>query len=372
MIRMKVLLLYGGPSGEHEISLQSAASVLAELNAEKYEVLPVGMDKQGCLYLNDAAELIKNHPDSLPVALDNAEKIPSLIINGRLGLPADVVFPVMHGPMCEDGALQGLLDLTQVAYVGCNVLSSAICMDKDIARQLVHVEGIEPIRYHRLPHTSTDSLDKTWCEAAVEALGFPLFVKPASLGSSVGIHRVDNMQSLLRAVKDARQYDRTVLVEEYIDGREIELAVLEHDGTEGLPDVSVPGEIKTKHPDGFYSYAAKYTENEQLELCIPAPLTEKLTRTLQIAAAEIFMQLRAGGLARVDFFVQAETSKIYFNEINTLPGFTAVSMFPKLWEASGLEYSALLDRLIRAAIERQQKRLSLITDYTRVASHVTD
>ena len=372
MARLKLVLLYGGQSSEHEVSLQSAASVLSNLDLNQYDVLPVGIDKAGCLYLNNAEFLIENHPNRIPVVLPDSEKLPGLIVNGRFVLDADVVFPVMHGPLCEDGALQGVFDLTGIAYVGCNVLASAMCMDKDIARQLAKVEGIEPIRYHRLPHTNALTHDKTWCEAAVKDLGWPLFVKPNALGSSVGIHRVETMDALLEAVQDARQYDRTVLVEEYIEGREIELAVLEHDGGIGLPDVSMPGEIKTSHSDGFYSYAAKYTECEQLELFIPAKLDEALIRKLQLAAAEIFMKLRAAGLARVDFFVQDKQKKVYFNEINTLPGFTTVSMFPKLWEASGLNMSALLDRLIRAAMARQRSRSALITDHLGLSQHVTD
>jgi D-alanine-D-alanine ligase len=371
MTRLKLVLLYGGQSGEHEVSLQSAASVLANLDSNQYDVLPVGMDKQGCLYLNSAAELIQNYPDALPVKLASSEKLSSLMSDGKLSLDADVVFPVMHGPLCEDGALQGVFDLADIAYVGCNLLSSAISMDKDIARQLAVVEGIESIRYHRLPHSSSAAQDKTWCEAAAKDLGFPLFVKPCALGSSVGIHRAENMSELLLAVQDARLYDRVVLIEEYIEGREIELAVLEHDGAEGVPDVSVPGEIQSNHPDGFYSYAAKYTECEQLKLCIPAVLDTNLTRKLQMAAAEIFMCLRAAGLARVDFFVQDNKNKIYFNEMNTLPGFTTVSMFPKLWEASGLNYPALLDRLIQSALRRHSKRSALITDCAGASQHVT-
>ncbi len=370
MARLKLVLLYGGKSGEHEVSLCSAASVLAALDSNQYDVMPVGMDKQGCLYLNNPDDLIKNHPNSLPVKLPNAEKLPGLIRDGRFVLDADVVFPVMHGPLCEDGALQGVFELAGIAYVGCNILSSAIGMDKDIARQLINIEGIHPIRYHRLPYTTSLEQDKIDCEAAVKALGFPLFVKPNALGSSVGIHRADDMAGLLDAVQDARRYNKIILIEEYIEGREVELAVLECDEAEGLPDVSVPGEIKTAHPDGFYSYAAKYTECEQLTLCIPAALDAHLARKLQEAAADIFTQLRAGGLARIDFFVQDDKNKVYFNEINTLPGFTDVSMFPKLWEASGLSYSALLDRLIRSALERQDRRSCLLTDYMDTLQHV--
>ncbi len=365
MARLTLVLLYGGPSGEHEVSLQSAASVLKSLDSKQYDVLPVGWDKQGRFYLNDANELLAHHPDSLPVKVQHSKNVPSLLVNGKFALNADVVFPVVHGPLCEDGTLQGLLELARIAYVGCNVLSSAMCMDKGITRRLASsIEGIEAIKYHRLPYTASAAQDKTWCEEAAKDLGFPLFVKPCSLGSSVGIHRVENMDALRSAVADARQYDTMVLVEEYIDGREIELAVLEHDGPEGLPDVSVPGEIKTGHSDGFYSYAAKYTECDALELCIPAALGKTVVRKLQVAAAEIFMRLQASGLARVDFFVQDSKNKIYFNEINTLPGFTTVSMFPKLWEASGLGYKGLLDRLIRSALERQRRRQTLMTDYS--------
>jgi D-alanine-D-alanine ligase len=361
---IKVALLYGGRSGEHEISLQSAASVLMNLDPARYHVMPIGIDKQGRLHLHDAKTLRKQHLDALPVNSNDATFLPGLIHEGQFVVDASVVFPMVHGPLYEDGALQGLLDLAGVAYVGCDVLSSAMGMDKDIARRLAAVEGVTPIRYHRLPYTSSVAQDKTWCEAAVRDLGFPLFVKPTMLGSSVGIHRADTMEELLHAVGDARQYDRTVLVEEFIEGREIELAVLEHEGLEGLPDVSVPGEIQVSHADGFYSYTAKYVECSQTRLCIPAELNETLTRRLQVAAAEIFMRLHCGGLARIDFFVQDRTKNIYFNEINTLPGFTSNSMFPKLWEASGLSYAALLDRLIRLAEARQASRQALTTDYT--------
>ncbi len=366
MARLKLILLYGGMSGEHEVSLQSAASVLKHLNKDHYDVLPVGMDKKGCFHLNDAATLLEDYPNVLPVALPNAKLLPSLTQNGKLLLDADVVFPVMHGPLCEDGALQGLFDLAEVAYVGCDVLSSAMCMDKDIARRCVHVEGVRPIRYHVLPYTTSAEEDCARCEAAIEELGLPLFVKPASLGSSVGIHRVESLESLRDAVCDARRYGALVLVEEYIPGREIELAVLEHEGLEGLPDVSVPGEIQYSHTDGFYSYAAKYLECEETKLCIPAALDEACIRKLQEAAAIIFTQLRCSGLTRIDFFVHNETGEIYFNEANTLPGFTSMSMFPSLWEASGLPYTKLLDRLIRQAQHRQSMRKGFIKDYLSV------
>ncbi|MDF1827398.1 MAG: D-alanine--D-alanine ligase [Legionellaceae bacterium] len=370
MARLKLMLLYGGPSGEHEVSLQSAASVLAALDAEQYDVLAIGMDKQGCFYINQTDALRSKYRDALPVALPDAERLPSLIVNGKLAVDADLVFPVMHGQLCEDGALQGLLNLTGVAYVGCDVLSAAVSMDKDIARQLVgHIEGIHAVPYHRLPYTESAELDSRRCEAAVAELGWPVFVKPSSLGSSVGIHRADSMEQLMAAVQDARRYDTTVLIEAFIAGREIEVGVLEHDACEGLPDVTLPGEIKIEHADGFYSYAAKYLESNDSKLCIPAELDADAIKHVQMAAAEIFMRLRCRGLARVDFFVQAGTNKIYFNEINTMPGFTSISMFPKLWEASGLNYSALLDRVIALAQMRQRSREKLITDYSSAREH---
>lgn len=371
MARLKLILLYGGPSGEHEVSLQSAASVLVALDTERYDVIAMGMDKQGCFYINNTDVLRREYRKALPVALPDAERLPSLIENGKLAVEADLVFPVMHGPLCEDGALQGLLNLTGVAYVGCDVLSAAVSMDKDIARQVVgHLEGIHAVPYHRLPYTESAELDSRRCEAAVAELGWPVFVKPCSLGSSVGIHRADAMEQLLAAVRDARRYDTTVLIEAFIaGGREIEVGVLEHDSCEGLPDVTLPGEIKVEHADGFYSYAAKYLESNTSKLCIPAELDADAIKYVQMAAAEIFMRLRCRGLARVDFFVQAATNKIYFNEINTMPGFTSISMFPKLWEATGLSYSALLDRVIALAKMRQRSREKLVTDYSSALDH---
>lgn len=364
MSKIKVALLYGGPSGEHEVSLESAASVFNQLNTENYDVYPIGMDKEGSVYLNDAKCFREKNLQALPVQSTNAECLSSLIVQGKFVLDVDVVFPVMHGPLCEDGAMQGLFELAGIAYVGCDVLSSAVSMDKDVARQLAHADGVKQIRYHRMPFATSAQQDRTWCEQVVQELGFPLFVKPCTLGSSVGIQRVNDMESLLQAVKIARQFDLTVLVEEFIAGREIELSVLEREDLEGLPDVSVPGEIKTTHQDGFYSYTAKYIESDSSEVCVPADLDEKLTQRFQIAAVEIFMRLHCVGLARVDFFLEDDTQAIYFNEINTLPGFTKISMFPKAWEASGLSYPALLDRLIRLAMRRHQYKSALITDYS--------
>ena len=360
--RTRIVLLYGGKSGEHEISLISAASVLAHLDSERFHVTPVGMDKEGRCYVHDYHVLL-NTGSPLPVRTDDACPLESLLVNGRLALEADVVFPVVHGPLYEDGCLQGLLELAGVAYVGCDVLSSAIGMDKDMARRVASLDGVKAARYRRLSWHATPAETKAFCQQVALELGWPLFVKPCSMGSSVGIHKVHNMVELLSAVADARCYDKEILVEAFVEGREIELAVLENSTPSMRPHVSVPGEIKVNHADGFYSYTAKYLESGQTSLHIPAELDDALIQSLQQAAADIFTALKCKGMARVDFFVNEDNRAIYFNEINTLPGFTSISMYPKLWEASGIAYRDLLTRLIELSLVHQRCREQLVTHY---------
>lgn len=360
--RIDLLLLYGGKSGEHEISLISAASVLANLDTERYRVIPVGMDKEGRFYLNDYDELLK-YKQALPVETPKSRLLDSLVVNGRLAVNATVVFPVVHGPLYEDGCLQGLLKLTGVAYVGCDVLSSAIGMDKDMARRIGCVNGIQAAKYRMLSWHATPEETTQFCEQTASELGWPLFIKPCSLGSSVGIHKANNMSELADAIADARRYDEYVIVEEFIKGREIELAVLENTSPTRKPHVSIAGEICVHHADGFYSYTAKYLQSAQTELHIPAQLDASLIDRLQQSAADIFMALKCKGLARVDFFVNDQTGAIYFNEINTLPGFTSISMYPKLWQASGIEYTDLLNKLIQLAMVHQRCNQQLVTHY---------
>jgi D-alanine-D-alanine ligase len=359
---ISVLLLYGGKSGEHEISLISAASVLAHLDAERYRIIPVGMDKQGRLYLNDYNELLQAK-GALPVVTPHSRPLDSLLRNGRLAVDADVVFPVVHGPLYEDGCLQGIFDLADVAYVGCGVLSSALGMDKDMARRIVGINGILSARYRVLRWNHNPDELESFCQKTVAEFGWPLFVKPCSMGSSVGIQKVENVAALMAAIIDARRYDEEVLIEEFIKGREIELAVLESSSPHGLPEVSVPGEVRVNHADGFYSYTAKYLESEQTDLLIPAALDESLVARLQQLSSEIFRCLKCSGMARIDFFVDDETDNIYFNEINTIPGFTSISMYPRMWQASGLSYPILLDRLIRVAMLRSTRRAGLVRYY---------
>ncbi|WP_028388175.1 D-alanine--D-alanine ligase family protein [Legionella fairfieldensis] len=362
MSKINLLLLYGGKSGEHEISLISAASVLAHLNADKYHIIPVGMDKEGRFYQNEYQDLLA-FKESLPVVTPRSRSLPSLLVDGRLSVDAQIVFPVVHGPLYEDGCLQGLLKLAGVAYVGCDVLSSAIGMDKDMARRVACTDNIRSARYRVLSWHSTATEKQQFCQQVIAELGWPLFVKPCSLGSSVGIHKVKNIDELLHAIENALRYDEAILVEEFIAGREIELAVLEHPTPSSPPRVSIAGEICVNHADGFYSYTAKYLESGQTDLYIPAQLDDKLITQLQDIAGKVFTRLKCKGMARVDFFVNDQSGQIYFNEINTLPGFTSISMYPKLWQASGLSYSQLLDELLNLAMTHQRCREQLVTSY---------
>ncbi len=354
-----VVLLYGGKSGEHEISLRSAASVLSHLDVGRYRITPIGMDQDGRCFINDFEEMLK-HPDALPVKTAQSKPLESLLCHGQFALNADVVFPVVHGPLYEDGGLQGLLMLANVAFVGSSILGSAVGMDKDIARRLACVDGVVSTRYRCISSDADEAKLAHFCQETAADLGWPLFVKPCSMGSSVGIHKVVNKDELMHAVKDAARYDETVLVEAFVSGREIELAVLEHGDN---PRVSIPGEIKINHPDGFYSYTAKYLDDKASELCIPARLDDAMTQQLQRAAGQIFTRLKCFGMARVDFFVDDAKRQIYFNEINTLPGFTSISMYPKLWEASGIAYADLLDELIALAIKKHERRQQKVTNY---------
>lgn len=359
--RKNLVLLYGGKSGEHEISLISAASVLCNLDTNLYNIIPIGMAKDGRFYLNDYQEMLQ-HKDSLPVQTKTSRPLASLLLDGKFAVSADVVFPVVHGPLYEDGCLQGLLELAGVAYVGCDVVSSAVAMDKEMTHTALRGSMDFKVARKRVLHWQDSNLEAT-CKEIIIELGLPLFVKPNAMGSSVGIHKAKSYDELLVAIKDARRYDETVVIEEAIVGREIELAVLESMTPNTLPQVSAAGEIKVNHSDGFYSYTAKYLESQQTDLIIPAALSDELLHRLQQCAAYIFTKLKCSGLARIDFFVNDAKQEIYFNEANTLPGFTTISMYPKLWQYSGIEYKELLNKLIDLGINRKKRRENLVTDY---------
>jgi len=361
--KIRVCLVFGGRSGEHEVSLQSAKSIYEALDKKKYDVSLVGIDKSGRWHLGAASnyllnatnpKLIKLNTKSPEVTAVTTPRETQLIrVESRKEAGGvDVFFPIIHGTFGEDGSLQGVFELLNAAYVGAGVLGSAVGMDKDVMKRLLHDAGLPTARFFAVTrNTSRSSLNRI-----VRQLGFPLFVKPANLGSSVGITKVKKVGELFPATKDAFRYDTKILLEEYIHGREIECSVL---GNES-PVASVPGEVIPAHE--FYSYEAKYIDPNGARLEIPAKLPRKKIREVQNLAIKAFKVLECSGMARVDFFLMPN-GKLVIDEINTLPGFTKISMYPKLWEASGIPYKKLLDILISLAIERKKERDKLKRSY---------
>lgn len=310
-----VLLLYGGKSAEHEISLCSAAAIMKLLIDNNYKVKTVGIDKKGKFHYHPTA--LDYNVKALPVTTADSK-----IISSLKELSFDVVFPITHGPGYEDGCLQGYLKFLEIPFVSSKVIASAIGMDKDIARIVAAAHGVKSMRYITF-NEAYQNFEK-FCAEVLQNYSCPVFVKPNCMGSSIGISKVLEPQDLSKAIKHALKYDSTILIEEAIEGREIELAVYETNTLE----VSQPGELVVKHQDGFYSYDAKYINSNSVEVRIPAPLLATQNKYLKEAALKIFKALKCTSIARVDFFVAGDA--IYFNEINTLPGFTAISMFPKL------------------------------------------
>ena len=381
--KLRVAVLYGGRSGEHEVSLQSAASVLRNLDPDRFDAIPIAIDKAGRWHLNDLS-LIEKGARTLPVFRDApmvllppnppsdggaTALVPMGTTTGALamgpGLPSiDVVFPVMHGTLCEDGTIQGLLELADAAYVGCGVLASAVGMDKEVAKRLARDAGLPIVPYVTVHEGPWLRNPGPTAQAVAAELGYPCFVKPASSGSSVGVSKVKNATALDNAIREALRYDRKVLIEQAIDAREIEVAVLEHSDPAEPPLTSIAGEINPADKHEFYSYTAKYLDESGATLRIPAAIDAAQTTEAQRLAAAAFQTLGCEGLARVDFFLDRRDGRFYFNEVNTLPGFTSVSMYPKLWEASGIPYRELLSRLIDLAIARAGRKRALIRDFS--------
>ena len=360
--KLRVALLYGGRSTEHEISLESATSVLRNLDPARYEVIPVYVDQQGAFHRQ---ALLPAATGAEPLALPVNTSSPAEALRVRQGQlfaansggPIDVVFPVMHGPLCEDGSIQGLLELADAAYVGSRVLGSALCMDKEVAKRLVRAEGIPVVPYLVLRGPDYEANSVSWHERVESELGYPAFVKPATLGSSVGVSKVKNRAELSDAIRLALRYDDKLLVEKAIRAREVEYAVLAAQQLGAAPEVSLPGEIVAQ--EDFYSFERKYLDALGAELTIPAAIDDATRQLGSAAARKIFLTLECDGLARVDFFLDRDSGTLFFNEVNTLPGFTSISMYPKLWAASGIEYSELLNRLIEDAVTRHRRRSNL-------------
>src|SRR6266480_1541352 len=354
--KIRVGILFGGRSAEHEVSLQSAKNIVVAIDKNKYEVVLIGIDKEGGWHLNEGSGFflpaIKSQLPELPEGGENLALVPGkqgdqlVPLSGqhRLGT-LDVVFPVLHGPFGEDGTVQGLLKLANIPFVGAGVLGSAVGMDKDVMKRLLRDAGIPIARFLVFERGAQARIH--FAEVK-RILGLPVFVKPANLGSSVGISKVSNHKQLGGAISEAFRYDNKILIEESIRGREIECSVL---GNEH-PIASLPGEIITRHE--FYSYDAKYIDEKGARLLIPAPLPKALVKQVKEIAIQSFKVLCCEGMARVDFFLRHER-EVFVNEINTIPGFTKISMYPQLWEASGISYADLIDRLIQLALQRFER-----------------
>jgi D-alanine-D-alanine ligase len=365
--KLKIGVLYGGRSGEHDVSLCSAASVVSALDPTRYEVVAIGIDRDGRWYVQDKPETIDAPAFGKILSLG---KRGSWVVNHfedqnklhlyNLDTPGekvvvDLVFPVLHGTYGEDGTLQGLLELAMVPYVGVDVAGAAVGMDKDLTKRLLLQAGIPVVPWITVGKYQWKESPKRILRDVQAQLDFPLFVKPLCTGSSVGVVKVKNRKDLAAAIDHALQFDTRIMIETGIDCREIECAVL---GNE-TPQASVLGEILPRHE--FYSYEAKYLDPLGASTNIPAKIPAKLSSAIRKCAVAGYLALNCNAMARVDFFLERKTGKYYLNEINTLPGFTSISMYPKLWEATGLPYRRLLDRLIDLAWERHREKQSIKT-----------
>ncbi|MFZ0212085.1 MAG: D-alanine--D-alanine ligase family protein [Candidatus Acidiferrales bacterium] len=357
--RLRVGILFGGRSGEHEVSLASAASVIRALDPEKYEPIPIGITKDGRWLVGAAVQKIADQR-LLPELLKTGERVVlppdpsagalvSLTGQSQPSVKIDVIFPVLHGTFGEDGTVQGLLDLAGVPYVGAGVLGSAVGMDKDLQKRLFRDAKLPIVPFLAIPRHEWETNRGKTLMAIKKKFRFPLFVKPATLGSSVGMTRVHNAAELPAAMDLAAEFALKIVVERAIRGREIEVAILGN----AEPRASVPGEI-IPHRE-FYDYQAKYLESGT-RLEIPAKLSKKQAAQFQDYAVRAFQSIECTGMARVDFFLERATDKIYLNEVNTIPGFTSISMYPKMWEATGLPYTELISRLIELAIEQHGEK----------------
>ncbi len=354
MSKIKVAVLFGGASSEHEVSVVSATSVLNNISKEKYDVVMVGITKDGrWLEYTGAVEDIasmkwENEPARTAIISPDPSHHGLLLMDGSSVelCPIDVCFPVLHGKNGEDGTIQGLFQLANIPYVGCDLISSADCMDKAVTHTILEAAGIPMAKWELVTMADMENFDEK-AEKMEAHLGYPMFVKPANAGSSVGVNKAKTREQLKEACYIALKEDRKVIVEEFIDGREVENAVL---GNENAEASHVCGEITPLVE--FYTYDAKYND-ASTELHLPAKISDELNQQIRETAVKAYKAIGCGGLSRVDFFVKRDGSGIILNEINTLPGFTSISMYPKLWAASGVPYEQLIDKLINFALERK-------------------
>jgi D-alanine-D-alanine ligase len=371
--KIKVGVIFGGRSGEHEVSLASANSVMKALNPDKYDVIPVGITRKGSWMVGVKPDAMLADSTGQTLCLPGAGKNvaranlncdPSsrgLVLMDQAPetrkIDLDIFFPVVHGTYGEDGTLQGLLEQADMPYVGCGVLASAVGMDKTIAKKLFRDAGIAVAPFLEILRNQWKKQRNLILDQIEKDFTFPCFVKPVNSGSSVGISKAKDRKTLAEAIDEASKYDRKILIESFVEGRELEVSVLGNDD----PIASLPGEIVPCNE--FYDYSAKYVDDKS-ELRIPADLGEELTQEIRSLAVKAYKSLDCSGMARVDFFLEKRTNRVIINEINTIPGFTRISMYPKLWEATGVSYPELCDRLINLAIERykdKQESLSAVS-----------
>jgi D-alanine-D-alanine ligase len=368
--KLRVGVIFGGRSGEHEISVRSARSVVEALDRQKYEVVPIAITKEG-KWLSPAAAvrmlpeetralvskaLVNGASQTVAIIGDPSQRgLVALDADGERhpAQPLDVIFPVLHGTYGEDGTIQGLLEMAGVPYVGCGVLASSCGMDKVTMKSLFRDAGLPLCDYTWFLRSEWEHDGKGVMRRVMRQIGFPCFVKPANLGSSVGISKATDKESLAQAIELAARYDRKIIVEEGLDAREIECAVLGNDE----PVASLPGEyVVYDEAAKFLDYTEKYSGTGHVEFVVPAPLSKALTTRIQRMATRAFKALDCAGLARADFFLRRDTHELLVNELNTIPGLTDVSGYPKMWEASGLPFPRVIDRLVELAIERHQEK----------------
>jgi len=371
--RVRVGVIFGGRSGEHEVSIRSAAAIIENIDRKKYEVLPIAITKEGKWLA--PAEAIKLLPQSMHQALSAGSTRASgdvailgdpshqglISLDSKSGLPSeklDVIFPALHGPLGEDGTVQGLLEMADIPYVGCGVLASACGMDK-VTMKLLFAQADLPIcKYVWFLRSHWQTGEAEVIRKISRYLGFPCFVKPANLGSSVGVSKATDRASLKAAINLAGEYDRKIIVEEGLDAREIECAILGNDH----PQASLPGEyVVHDEASRFLDYTEKYSNTGNVQFVVPAPISKTLTNQIQRLAVRAFQAVDGSGLARVDFFLRRDTKELLLNELNTMPGLTEVSGYPKMWAASGIPFADLFERLIKLAFERHQEKSLLKT-----------
>ncbi len=364
-MKKTIAIVYGGRSGEHEVSLRSAFYVYNNIDRKKYDVVLIAIDKNGRWYfsrnfddmVNTKSQLWKLKTKLKEIVLLKSEKCSQVFSlkekKNLIGI--DIFFPLIHGTYGEDGCLQGFFELLDIPYVGAGVVGSAIAMDKEIAKRLLMLEKIPIAKFTVIKKSDTSEERRKNINQAIKKFHFPLFIKPVSLGSSVGISKVFNKKGIDSAIKYAFKYDTEIIIEEFIEGREIECSVL---GNSYLK-ASLPGEIKSL---SFYSYKAKYLDPEEAKLLIPAPLSKEIIKKVQKLSIKVFKILKLKGMARVDLFLKPN-GQLIVNEANTIPGFTQISMYPKLWQISGIKYSKLLDKLIQLAIQNFNEKKKLSRNY---------